>query len=167
MLEQCWVYPGGESWKASKESSGGNNKRRLQQRSRTVSALVWTTLLSRRQLHLCNFIYKSLKGLVPTKPSSIAPRVRHHCKTRSGQLNVVLLAMWTKFRKKSITYQGTRTLNKLLLNSARHWKSFPQFRDAGNCHFVLLLYSSFFKYLHFHIWLYSRVFNFSYRTSRW
>lgn len=44
--------------------------------------------------------------------------------------------------------------------SSTHCKSLAQLRDAEDCYHVILLYSSFLKYLPFHTWYYSHAFNF-------
>lgn len=56
-------------------------------------------------------------------------------------------------------YHGARTYNEVP-DSSTHCKSLAQFRDAEDCYHVILLYSSFLKYLPFHTWYYSHAFNF-------
>lgn len=61
------------------------------------------------------------------------------------QVNVVLPAARTEFRKN----YGARTYNEVP-DSSTHCKSLAQLRDAEDCYHVILLYSSFLKYLPFH-----------------
>ena len=83
------------------------------------------------------------------------------------QLNVVLPAVRTEFRKKSIMYQGARTYNEVP-DSAKHCKSLAQFKEmlgtvimwfccivhfSSICLFILgKKYSHAFNFI-FHIWI--------------
>lgn len=105
ILDYCDIY-----WR-SVGSTLAEKLERLQKRASRVMLregsskdpvlqLAWTKLLIRRQQHLCTFIFKRLQGFVGTEPFFIVQPVSYNNKTRSNELNVVLPAVRTEFRKK-------------------------------------------------------------------
>ena len=106
VLDYCYIY-----WRSVGCTLAGKLERLQKRTARVVLRegasndlvlqLAWSKLLLRRQKHLCTFIFKRLQGFVGTDLFCfMVQRVSYNYKTRSSELNVVLPAVRTEFRKK-------------------------------------------------------------------